>query len=92
MYLPPYSPDLNPIEGAFAKLKGRLRATAARGREALIRAMGAALEAISADAMPAASSATVATARRTNPYDRCFNPKGLEDRKHYRRCRIRPFV
>ena len=48
MYLPPYSPDLNPIEGAFAQLKGRLRATAARGREAaLIEAMGAALDAVS---------------------------------------------
>ncbi len=48
MYLPPYSPDLNPIEGAFAKLKGRLRATAARSREALIEAMGAALDAMTA--------------------------------------------
>ncbi|MBA2715262.1 MAG: IS630 family transposase [Rubrobacteraceae bacterium] len=47
LYLPPYSPDLNPIEGAFSKLKGRLRATAARGREALIEAMGAALDAVS---------------------------------------------
>ena len=26
LYLPPYSPNLNPIERAFAKLKGRLRA------------------------------------------------------------------
>jgi transposase len=32
LYLPPYSPDLNPIEGAFAKLKGCLRAAAARSR------------------------------------------------------------
>jgi transposase len=44
LYLPPYSPDLNPIEGAFAKLKARLRAMAARSREALIEAMGAALD------------------------------------------------
>ena len=29
-YLPPYSPDLNPIENAFAKLKARLRKVAAR--------------------------------------------------------------
>ncbi len=29
-YLPPYSPDLNPIENAFAKLKAMLRKTAAR--------------------------------------------------------------
>ena len=30
LYLPPYSPDLNPIEQAFAKLKASLRKTAAR--------------------------------------------------------------
>lgn len=29
LYLPPYSPDLNPIEGAFTKLKGRLRVATA---------------------------------------------------------------
>jgi hypothetical protein len=44
LYLPPYSPDLNPIEGAFAKLKARLRAMAARSHQALIEAMGAALD------------------------------------------------
>ena len=48
LYLPPYSPGLNPIEEAFAKLKGRLRAAMARSREALIEAMGAALDAITA--------------------------------------------
>jgi transposase len=30
LYLPPYSPDFNPIEKAFAKLKARLRKAAAR--------------------------------------------------------------
>jgi transposase len=30
LYLPPYSPDLNPIEQAFAKLKALLRSAAAR--------------------------------------------------------------
>ena len=29
-YLPPYSPDFNPIENAFSKLKALLRKTAAR--------------------------------------------------------------
>ena len=48
LYLPPYSPDLNSIEGAFAKLKVCLRAAAARSREALIEAMGAALDAMTA--------------------------------------------
>lgn len=30
LYLPPYSPDLNPIEEAFSKIKGILRQTGAR--------------------------------------------------------------
>ncbi len=48
MYLPPYSHDLNPIEEAFAKLKALLRRAGARTREALIEAMGRALEAVTA--------------------------------------------
>jgi transposase len=46
VYLPPYSPDLNPIEEAFSKMKGILRKVGARSREALIEAMGHALDAI----------------------------------------------
>jgi transposase len=48
LFLPPYSPDLNPIEEAFAKLKALLRRAGARTREALIEAMGLALEAVTA--------------------------------------------
>jgi transposase len=48
LYLPPYSPDLNPIEEAFAKLKALLRKTGARTREALVEAMGRALDAVTA--------------------------------------------
>jgi transposase len=48
VFLPPYSPDFNPIEQAFSKLKALLRGAEARTREALIEAMGAALAAISA--------------------------------------------
>jgi transposase len=48
LYLPPYSPDLNPIEEAFAKVKAPLRKVAARSRGALVEAMGAALDAITA--------------------------------------------
>jgi transposase len=33
LYLPPYSPDLNPIEQLFAKLKALLRKVAARSKE-----------------------------------------------------------
>lgn len=48
IYLPPYSPDFNPIEEAFAKLKTLLRKAEARSREVLIEAMGQALEALTA--------------------------------------------
>ncbi len=40
IYLPAYSPDLNPIEQAFAKLKSLLRKKAARSVEALWSAIG----------------------------------------------------
>jgi transposase len=40
LYLPPYSPDLNPIEQAFAKLKALLRARAVRTVDALGKALG----------------------------------------------------
>ena len=43
VYLPPYSPDLNPIEQAFSKVKGLMRRAEARTREALVEAMGKAL-------------------------------------------------
>lgn len=40
LFLPPYSPDLNPIEMAFAKLKAHLRAIAARTIDDLWKAIG----------------------------------------------------
>jgi transposase len=40
LFLPQYSPDLNPIEMAFAKLKAHLRKAAARSFDALIDAIG----------------------------------------------------
>lgn len=49
LYLPPYSPDLNPIEKAWAKLKQWLRAAKARTREALDKAIAEALQLISPD-------------------------------------------
>lgn len=48
-FLPPYSPDFNPIENAFAKLKTILRKVAARTRDALWAAGGAALDAFTPD-------------------------------------------
>lgn len=46
LFLPPYSPDYNPIEEAFSKVKGILRKVEARTREALVEATGRALDAI----------------------------------------------
>ena len=43
-YLPPYSPDLNPIEQAFAKLKALLRKAAERTVDGLWSAIGRLLE------------------------------------------------
>ena len=44
LYLPPYSPDLNPIENAFAKLKAHVRSAAARTIDALEVAAANALQ------------------------------------------------
>ncbi len=46
LYLPPYSPDLNPIEKAWAKFKKLLRAAKARTKEALDQAVRDALKTI----------------------------------------------
>lgn len=47
LFLPPYSPDFNPIENAFAKLKALLRRAAARTIEELWRVIGNCLDAFS---------------------------------------------
>lgn len=47
--LPPYSPDLNPIEPVFAKIKTGLRAAAARSPDELLAATKAALDAVTAE-------------------------------------------
>ncbi len=44
LYLPPYSPDLNPIEQAFAQVKARLRRERLRTVEALWNAFGRSLD------------------------------------------------
>jgi transposase len=49
LYLPPYSPDFNPIEQAFAKLKAFLRKAAARTLETLEAAIAEALDAFAPD-------------------------------------------
>ena len=46
LYLPPYSPDFNPIENAFAKLKALLRKAAERTIDALCTTIGRLLDAL----------------------------------------------
>ena len=48
LYLPPYSPDLNPIEEMWSKVKQHLRSVAPRTHDDLITAMGDALRAVNA--------------------------------------------
>jgi transposase len=46
LFLPSYSPDLNPIEEAFSKIKALVRKEGARVREALVEAIGRALASV----------------------------------------------
>jgi transposase len=48
IYLPPYSPDFNPIEQAFSKLKSYLREACARSQQTLMEIIGQALCTITA--------------------------------------------
>ena len=49
LFLPPYSPDMNPTEEVFSKVKSVLRKVAARTREALVEATGGALDMITTE-------------------------------------------
>ena len=49
LFLPPYSPDYNPIEEAFSKIKGLLGKAQARTRGALIEALGVAILAVTVE-------------------------------------------
>jgi len=49
LFLPKYSPDLNPIEQLFSKLKHRLRQAAARTTDAVFAAIGPILDTVSPD-------------------------------------------
>jgi transposase len=49
LFLPAYSPDFSPIEEAFSKIKALLKKAAARTREALVEAIGLALEAVTSE-------------------------------------------
>ncbi len=49
LYLPPYSPDFNPIENMWSKVKQFLRSAAARTFESLLEAIAAALKAVTVE-------------------------------------------
>jgi transposase len=46
-YLPPYSPDLNPVENMWSKIKSFLRKVKKRDKESLFEAVGDALSSVS---------------------------------------------
>jgi len=46
LFLPPYSPDLNPIEQMWSKVKARLRSEEKRTKRTLIKAIGRALKSV----------------------------------------------
>jgi transposase len=48
LYLPPYSPEFNPIEEAFAKIKPLVRKAEARTREDLVEAIGRGISMVTA--------------------------------------------
>ena len=75
IYLPAYSPDFNPIEEAFAKIKGMLRQAGARTKDALVDALGEALSAVSAQDAPEATSSMPAIARKPNYCETCCIPR-----------------
>ncbi len=60
LFVAPYSPDYNPLEEAFSKIKALLRKGKARTRDAPIRVPGEAISAVTSQRTREASSSTVA--------------------------------
>ena len=75
-YLPPYSPDLNPIEMCWAQLKQHLRAAKARSVAALERALDVALQALIPEQAAACYRKALDVVRqRPDDYDAAFDQK-----------------
>ena len=74
LYLPSYSPDLNPIEEALSKIKHILRTMSARTKDALIEAMGLALGAVSAQDARGFFASCGYRPRRSSFEKRCETP------------------
>ena len=78
-FLPTYSPDLNPIEEAFSKVKTALRSAEARAHEILVAAIWAALAAVTpADAQGSFAHAGYGRAQRRRARAR---PTGIQRRR-----------
>jgi transposase len=77
--LPSYSPDFNPIEEAFSKVKNLIRRAKARTLEALFAATAGALEAVSKEDACGYFGAPAATRyrRRTTHYENRSRARGL---------------
>jgi transposase len=71
IYLPSYSPDFNPIEEAFSKIKGMVRQAGARTREALVEVLGEALSALSAPRTLEVTSSMLAIVHEPNYCETC---------------------
>jgi transposase len=74
LFLPPYSPDVDPIEAVFAKVKEALRTAAARTRDDLLAATKAALDAVTAEDA-AGCYADRGFPRRCNPCENRSKPR-----------------
>jgi DDE superfamily endonuclease len=71
LFLPSYSPDLNPVEEACSKIKNIVRKAGARTREALFEAISLAITALTLEDV-GDGSPTAATTHRINAYEyRC---------------------
>jgi hypothetical protein len=72
LFLPSYSPDLDPIEEAFSKVKHIVRKVGARTREALVEAIAIAISALTLEDVAGDGSLTAATTHRINTHEhRC---------------------
>ncbi len=71
VFLPSYSPDLNPIEQVFSKIKNILRKLGARTYEALLAAMKEALSLRSLLVIPLGGLTTAVTRPRFSTYEYC---------------------
>jgi transposase len=72
-FLPAYSPDLNPIEEAFSKIKGALRKAKARSLDALFEATGEALRSITEEELAVSSRTAGTSSCGSTLYENCFS-------------------